>query len=120
MPFENELVSLKLQGTEVEQLFNFIAASGGQPLAGVRMKIVSQKPTDVLINGQPFDRDKTYTVLTSDYVAGGGDKAVGFRNPLERKVLGLKVRDALINYIKANTASGKVINAELDGRITKI
>jgi hypothetical protein len=40
-------------------------------------------------------------------------------NPLERKVLGLRVRDDLISYVKQQTAAGKPIDAQLDGRITK-
>ena len=119
MPFENETVVLKLKGTDVELLLAAIAHTGGQPVAGIRMKIDNEKPADVLINGQPFDPSKTYYVLTSDYVANGGDHINGLQNPLEKKVLGLKIRDALIMYIKENTAQHKIINADLDGRITK-
>ncbi len=60
------------------------------------MKIVNQKPVDVMINGKPFDLAKNYYVLTSDYISGGGDGISSFKNPVSRKVLGLKVRDALI------------------------
>lgn len=120
MPFENEMVVLKLKGSDVEELLNFIARSGGQPVAGLRMTIESQKPVNPLINGQPFDKNRTYMILTSDYVANGGDHVGGFKDPLERRSLGVKLRDALINYIKTTTDAGKDINAELDGRITKI
>ncbi|MNL32993.1 hypothetical protein D3C87_1548790 [compost metagenome] len=58
-------------------------------------------------------------MLTSDYIASGGDNARGFKNPLDKKVLGLKVRDALIGYVKDIEAAGKTINAKLDGRIIK-
>jgi 2',3'-cyclic-nucleotide 2'-phosphodiesterase (5'-nucleotidase family) len=119
MPFENELVAFTLKGTDVQQLLNFIAATNGQPIAGLRLKIVDKKPVDVFINGKAFDPNRTYRVLTSDYIAGGGDNALGFKDPIEKKVLGLKVRDALINYVKENQAAGKTINPKLDGRITK-
>lgn len=119
MPFENELVAFTLKGTDVQELINFIAATNGQPVAGIRLKIVDKKPVEVFIRGKAFDREKTYRVLTSDYIAGGGDNALGFKNPLEKKALGLKVRDALINYVREQGAAGKTINAKLDGRITK-
>jgi len=119
MPFENELLLIKLKGTDVEELLNFIAASDGQPVNGIRLKIKDKKPVEVSINGQPFDRNKTYLVLTSDYLANGGDNTKGFANSIERKPIGLRVRDALINYVKQQTAAGKQINAQLDGRITK-
>ena len=119
MPFENETVVLKLKGADVELLLAAIAHSGGQPVAGIRIKIDNEKPADVLINGQSFDPSRTYYVLTSDYVANGGDHINGLQNPLEKKVLGLKIRDALIMYIKENTVQHKIIDANLDGRITK-
>jgi 2',3'-cyclic-nucleotide 2'-phosphodiesterase (5'-nucleotidase family) len=119
MPFENELVAFTLKGTDVQELINFIAASNGQPIAGIRMKIADKKPVDVVIQGKAFDPQKTYRVLTSDYIAGGGDNALGFKNPMEKKVLGLKVRDAIINYVKEMQAAGKTLNPQLDGRITK-
>lgn len=119
MPFENELIAFTLKGTDVQNLLNFIAASNGQPIAGIRLKIVDRKPVDVFIQGKPFDPQKSYRVLTSDYIAGGGDNAMGFKNPIDKKVLGLKVRDAIINYVKDNQAAGKTINPKLDGRITK-
>lgn len=119
MPFENELVAFTIKGTDVQELINFIAASNGQPVAGIRLKIVDKKPVDVFIQGKPFDSQRTYRVLTSDYVAGGGDNALGFKNPIEKKVLGLKVRDAIIGYVKEVQAAGKTINTKLDGRITK-
>lgn len=119
MPFENELLLIKLKGTDVEELLNFIAESNGQPVSGIRLKIKDKKPVEVVINGQPFDRNKTYLVLTSDYLANGGDNTKGFASPIERKPVGLRVREALINYVKQQTAAGKQINTELDGRITQ-
>lgn len=119
MPFENELVILKLKGTDVEQLLGFLAQSGGQPVTNIKFNIINGQAGQVTIKGLPFDRSRTYYVLTSDYIANGGDNVKGLANPLERKVLGLRVRDALINYVKQQTAAGKPIDAQLDGRITK-
>lgn len=118
MPFENELVVCTIRGTEARRLLEFIASTNGQPVSGLRMKIKDKKPVDVLINGRTFDADTNYRVLTSDYVSNGGDNTLGFKDPIEKKVLGLKVRDALINYVKENQATGKLITAKLDGRIT--
>ena len=119
MPFENELLVLKLKGSSVKELLRFIATSGGQPVSGLKMKIDNNAAKDVIIQNHAFDESKIYHVLTSDYIAGGGDNTFGMSDPLEKKVLGLKVRDALIQYIKRQTAAGKTINATLDGRIIK-
>lgn len=119
MPFENQLIIYTLKGADVQNLVDFIAAANGEPVARLKMKIVDKKAVDVLINGKAFDASKTYKVLTTDYIAGGGDNVQSFKNPIDKKVLGLKVRDALINYVKELEATGKTISPRLDGRITK-
>lgn len=118
MPFENELIVYKLKGSDVQNLLEFIADSGGQPIAGFSMKIKEGRPVDVIIKGKPFDPGRSYWVLTSDYIAGGGDRVESFKNPLEKKMLNLRVRAALIGYVKENEAAGKSIKPILDGRIT--
>lgn len=119
MPFENQLFVFTLKGSDMQRLLNFIAVSNGEPVAKLKMKIVDHKPDDVWINGNKFDVSKSYRVLTTDYISGGGDGTQGFENQIDKKTLGLKVRDALLNYVKESQAAGKLINSKLDGRITK-
>lgn len=119
MPFENELVLYTLKGEDVLNLLNFIAKTNGQPVAGLKMNINDGKPENISINGKDFNVNQTYQVLTSDYIASGGDGAVGFATPIARKSLGLKVRDALLQEVAQLQAEGKKINTKLDGRIIK-
>lgn len=118
MPFENEMVVLKLSGANVQKVIDFIAKKDGQPVAGIRMKIKNNVAYDVIIAGQPFDISKNYNLLTYDYLANGGDDLTCLANPIERKDIGKKVRDALIDYINDQTRNGKKINPKLDGRIS--
>lgn len=119
MPFENELILFRLKGSSVLDLLKSIAEAGGQPVAGLRMKINNGLPEEVQINGKPFDVNKEYNVLTSDYLASGGENARGFGDAISKKSLGLKIRDALIQEVVDQTAQGKKINTILDGRIRK-
>lgn len=119
MPFENELVLFKLSGKDVLEVLKFIAATGGQPVAGLKMKIVNKLPEQVTINDKAFDVNKDYMVLTSDYIASGGDNARGFAAPISKNTLGLKVRDALLKAVAEQEKNGKKIHTTLDGRITK-
>jgi 2',3'-cyclic-nucleotide 2'-phosphodiesterase (5'-nucleotidase family) len=119
MPFENQLIVFTLKGSDVQRLLDFIAASNGEPVAKLKMIISDNKSADVWINDKKFDVSKSYRVLTTDYISGGGDNTQGFENPVDKKSLGLKVRDALLNYVKESEAAGKIINSKLDGRITK-
>ena len=118
MPFENELVKLKLSGASVQKVINFIVTSEGQPIAGMTMKIKNKVAYDVMIAGKPFDINQNYIVLTSDYLANSGDDQAVFANPLGRNNLGKKVRDALMDYVAGQTKLGKKIDTKLDGRVT--
>jgi 2',3'-cyclic-nucleotide 2'-phosphodiesterase (5'-nucleotidase family) len=117
MPFENEMVVLKLSGQNVQKVIDFIAKKDGEPVSGIRMKIRDNVAYDVTIAGQPFDINKTYNLLTYDYLADGGDDLECLRQPLERKEINKRVRDALLENINDLTRQGKKITAQLDGRI---
>jgi 2',3'-cyclic-nucleotide 2'-phosphodiesterase (5'-nucleotidase family) len=118
MPFENALVMLELSGRQTNQLLQYIATRGGEPVAGLRMQIVDKNPLQVEIRSQVFDSTKTYHVATSDYLANGGDN-LDFLKDCKRTNLNLKVRDAMINDLQARTLSGDTLTIQTDGRIRK-
>lgn len=118
MPFENELVILALDGKYCLDLFNTIAEGGGAPVSGVRFKIVDNKPTDIFINGNAFNINNTYYVLTSDYLANGGDKADAMKHAIKQIPLGVKIRDAFIDELKHKHKNGITLQAPTDERIT--
>ena len=117
MPFENTLVILSMNGGDVKKLVNFIATKGGAPVSGIQLRIQDSVATNVFINNVALDTTKIYRVLTSDYLANGGD-AFPFVTDKNWDAINLKVRDALIEYLISQTKAGKKINVDLDGRIT--
>ncbi|TCC90390.1 hypothetical protein EZ428_14030 [Pedobacter frigiditerrae] len=119
MPFENQLILFNLKGADVLKVITNIAARGGQPVSGLKFNIKNKLPENILINGKPFDVNKSYWVATSDYIAGGGDENVGFATPISSKNMSILIRDALLKEVKEVQAAGNKINAKLDGRITK-
>ena len=93
MPFENELVVLELNKTEMLDLKAYFNITKGQPIAF---------SDDFTLN------DSLFLVLTTDYLANGGDKMKFFKDKTQNKV-GIKMRDALINYcVKKDTISSKL------------
>lgn len=118
MPFENEIVVLELTSEKVQELAQFIATTGGQPVAGIRMDIDGGRATDIRIGGKPLEIDRTYKLVTYDYLANGGDNSRGLNDPVSRNNLGVKVREALIDYVSEQAQAGNDINTQLDGRIT--
>lgn len=117
MPFENEIVVLTLSGEKAKGLFKYIAKSNGMPLAGATMEIKDENAENILIGGKAFDETKTYRVVTSDYLAGGGDKMRFFSEPLAYQILNIKLRDAIMNYMRAENKKGNTLNPKTDGRI---
>ncbi len=119
MPFENEMVVITLSGEKTRELFQYLAGnSGGMPVSAVYLEIKNRQPHHVMINGDAFDADRTYKVLTSDYLAGGGDGMNFFLDPLNSEPLGLKIRDAIIRHIETKNLEGKQLSSQMDGRIT--
>jgi 2',3'-cyclic-nucleotide 2'-phosphodiesterase (5'-nucleotidase family) len=117
MPFDNELVVLTLSGKKTWDLIRYAAASGGQPLAGMKMGIHPDRtPATVFISGQAFDSTKTYRVITSDYLANGGDKMDFFKNPINIQTTGVLIRNAIMEHFIEETKQGRTLTAKLDGR----
>ena len=117
MPFENQLVVLSVNGELVKKIFNFIASKDGAPLSGARFQIKDHEAVNITIHNEPLDITKTYKVLTSDYLANGGD-SFDFLIDSPRENVNLKVRDALIQNLMLASKEGKKINVGLDGRIS--
>ncbi|HLC82519.1 MAG TPA: 5'-nucleotidase [Bacteroidia bacterium] len=118
MPFDNELAMVELSGAKTKSMLHFLAEKGGMPVAGIRMEIENSKPKNVLINGVPFDETKHYYFISSDYLTNGGDKMDFFKNPVKITFLKKLIRDAIIEYCKDETKSGRNLKASLDGRIS--
>jgi 2',3'-cyclic-nucleotide 2'-phosphodiesterase (5'-nucleotidase family) len=117
MPFENELVVLTLSAENTRKLFNYIARAEGMPVSGVKMGIKGKEAVNIFINNIPFDSTATYKVVTSDYLAAGGDKMSFFNDPMEEVILKRKLRDAIIEYMIEEHSKGNKFSAELDGRV---
>lgn len=117
MPFDNELVLLKLSGAQFKDMCYKIVEKGGIPVGGMRLIMKGSTPTDITINGKPFDETKDYWVVTSDYLANGGDSYNFFKNAKERKTMNVLLRNVIINYCEDITRQGQTIKPRLDGRI---
>ena len=117
MPFENELVILWLKGDKLNDLLQGFAAVGGQGVSGLQFEIKNGKAVNITVGGIPIDIKKTYIIATNDYLAGGNDKMPELAQYEKIEYSGIKIRDMLIAYIKAETTKGNVIQPKLDGRI---
>ena len=119
MPFENELVMLEVPAAKVQLLAEFMAKKGGVPVSGIRMLIKNDKADSIEIAGKIYDGKTLVRVITSDYLAAGGDDLVFLAEIKEKYYLDVKVRDAIMNYIIDQKQAGKNIRVNFDGRIQK-
>ena len=112
MPFENELVVLELNKDDYLGLLNYIGSRGGEPFSGITIAI--NKDGKILSNSWHvnFERGEKVRVLTSDFLANGGDEMSFFHEKEQQKV-GLKLRDAIIDYCSKTDT----IDVQLDNRI---
>lgn len=118
MPFENEMVFLKLSGNQMQEFLDQIAAKGGDSVGGVRFVISNEKAVKVEINGKPLNENDNYWLVTNDYVADGGDDFEVLTQRAEIIKSGIKIRDLLILHLEKKHKSGEVLTAKLDGRIS--
>ncbi|OKL39279.1 hypothetical protein A3841_04725 [Pontibacter flavimaris] len=118
MPFENELVVLTLKGETVKQLFDYAAEKKFAPIGNATYTVQNGKATNIRINGKPFDMGRTYTLVTSDYLAGGGDNLNMLKDAVQTERLGLLLREAILQQIRQLAAAGKPVTAETGKRVT--
>lgn len=117
MPFENEIVFLKLKGEVMLEFVNHLAARGGEGVSGLRFGIKENKAIQPEIGGKPLDTSRSYWLVTSDYIANGGDGSEILSKSSERIDTGIKARDMFIQYFKRMGKEGKTVTAKTDGRI---
>ncbi len=126
LPFDNSVVTLKLKGSDVIKLFEFIgtinrgAGAFAQVSSQVRYTVDFTTKTckDITINGKAIDPDREYTIVTNSYMASGGDGYdILAKAGYDLYDTSAFQRDAVIEYIES---MDKPIIPETDGRITVI
>jgi len=122
LPFDNSVVVLKMNGSQVQALFDFIASippgKGGFAQVSEGVKFTLDYPAgtcrNITINGAPIDPDRTYIIATNSYLAAGGDGYKVFVEAPYRYDTSVFQRDAAIDYIKY---LGGTISPKVSGRI---
>ncbi|MGK0465303.1 MAG: 2',3'-cyclic-nucleotide 2'-phosphodiesterase/3'-nucleotidase/5'-nucleotidase [Clostridium sp.] len=109
MPFDNTLVTMKLKGSDLKRVIeNGIgnAEIGWVQVGGVKVyydekaEFMDRISTMLLEDGTPVEMDKTYSVVTNDFMFSGGDK-FDFTGAIDDVDTMLPIRDALVTELKA-------------------
>ena len=117
-PFKNDLVYVALKGSDLQEVFNTIAASRPFVLGGVKMVVKQHQIDTLLVGGKPIDPNKVYGVATVDFLLDGGDGLTVGKNAKELKDTDVRVIDAVLADIYKLQAAGKPLEYFTDGRLT--
>ena len=102
MPFENEVIIVKMKGSDLQGLFGYYAKTQvNNPVSHLYIETNSGQLTKTLINRKEVNPTQDYYIATSDYLALGGDNMKFFAKG-EAISTGIKLRDLFIDYFKKN------------------
>jgi len=122
-PFENKICFLTLTGDKLMQLFQEMAATGGEGVShGVEMVIGSDGSLcSAKLNGKDIDPAADYRISTIDYLAEGNDHLTAFKakkNFVSPKADENNTRFIIANYFQQMEKEGKAIESKVEGRVT--
>lgn len=114
LSFDNLIVVATMKGSELNKVFKRFTAKMNQPYSHAKVTYLGDYPTEILVNGQKIDENKSYRVATLDFlVFSGGDgifDGVTFDDVYETNCL---FRQVFLDYV----AKHKVIDAKVDDRV---
>ena len=124
MPFENALVTVDLTGEQLLRLLQVIVAErdlqSGAQITYRRTEqgseLISAKLGDSQNSSREIDPAATYQIVTSDYLVKRGGRYAVLGEGRNVTPLNLTIRDAVSDYVKAETAAGRAIKPTLDNR----
>lgn len=107
-PFPNTIVQLEMKGSDMRQNFEhgagltngILQVSRGVEVVYDESKPIGKRLVKCNISGVPLDDDRTYKVLTSNFLADGGDGFLGFRKALSHKRTGVEMLQAMIRFLE--------------------
>lgn len=125
LPFDNTVVMVEASGETIWKTLehgvsSYPSAAGGfLQVSGLEYtfdasKEVGSRIVEVLVDGKPIDKQKTYKVVSNDFLTGGGDKFTMLKDET-KEILKTKsyLRDAFVEYLQNH----KTISPQLEGRI---
>jgi len=128
LPFENALVAVDVDGTQLSKLLQ-LAVRDAQSGARIHFKwneqdrpeFISGKLVDENGKEQEIYPQKIYTIVTIDYLLrlGGGSYSI-LQEAKSTAPLNITVRDAILAYVKSETAAGRPIRGTVDNRFVQV
>lgn len=122
LPFDKNIVTIGLTGTEIKEILENSAdrKKGNLQVSGLTMDIEPRnskgsKVSDVMVQGEPLEEKKLYRVTIDDFLAGGANGYSTFLNGREPIYGGLVV-ETLKSYVEKHSPLTQD-TARIEGRL---
>jgi len=120
MPFDNKLNAILMKGEDLELVFQHIANSNGDGIAGATCDLTQSGMKNIKINNENLSSKNFYWVFVSDYLTDGGDHYFALQNHIKIIEFRNKINDILIEYIQNLTEKKIHVDYIHNIRINKI
>lgn len=117
MPFENEIVLVKITGESMRKMANRIAGRGGEGVSGMTIGIRDNTAGTITVGGRAIENEASYWLVTNDYVANGGDQMSMLTGSEEVIYTHMKIRDVTIELLRKRYEQEGMLDVKEDGRI---
>ncbi|WP_261381468.1 bifunctional metallophosphatase/5'-nucleotidase [Paenibacillus cremeus] len=126
LPFPNTLVVLEAKGSEIaaamENGVSQVELGAGRfpQISGMSFSYNPSKPAgqrvvEVKVGGNPIDPNKTYKLVTNDFISSGGD---GYAMFIDKKAMNSGI--TLYELVEEAMTTQKNVNPAVDGRIVEV
>lgn len=95
MPFDNTLVILTFEGEVLYDILNYLEKRGGEPVSGLFYNGFYFQ----VENLSPNETPENFQLITTDYLANGGDDMTFMEKNIKRENTDILLRDAIIQFI---------------------
>ena len=116
-PFKNQVIYVEHKGITLRKMLEKMAAGRFEVLGGVRVVAEDGKLVSAEIDGEPIDDNKVYGVATVSFLLYGGDGLRLADDAVSLKKFDVDIIDAVLEHVHAETAAGRTIQYESDGRV---
>ena len=112
MGFNDPILRAEISGDEIYELFEMVyeperfGNNAGLMYSGVVVYADHTKPAGekilniTLRDGSPLQRDKIYSVASSEYMSSGGNGTAALANRLKWEEIGVRVYDSIFGYLE--------------------
>lgn len=116
-PFNNKLTLVKLSGKRLLEIFEGMAGNAFECFAGVKAVADKGHIVSLEVGGQPVQEDKTYSLVTNDFLLHGGDSLTLGENVISVTRADVTFYDVVMAHLADLRAQGKPVEGVVDDRL---